>query len=593
MTINNKEVSDMEIGRQLDGRYKIVGILGKGGMGTVYLAENIKLKTLWAIKCIPAKTEGDKGLPVETEILKKLDHPALPRIFDVFEEDGKIYIVVDYIEGINLREYLESKGKFSEKEIIPWLIQLCDVLMYLHNQKPNPIIYRDMKPSNIILAKDGKIKLVDFGIAREYKEENQYDTVYIGTRGYAAPEQYGTGQTDARTDIYELGMTIYHLLSGKNPAELPEEIPPLQHYNEEISFELDAIVQKCIRKEPDQRYNSVSELLTDIEKLDMAKLDTAKLDTEDTELMAHKNPMVPSRLKQAGKYFCYKKLILCVIDNVEFASELAYVAANKTNFSVLLMDMNFECQKLAEFFNIKLKSNTDVSEYKKSQKGLLFINEAIENKKISKEIFEKACFRTHDPGRLYLLMHENKNHSLEQSLNLNIEKVLEHAYKYFDLSIAVVNGTIFDPVAHIIQLKSDYVILAPQTNVDSIYHYQNYIEYSQKKYDLPDEKIKYVAYDYKEGISLPLDKAKKSFGKGSYIGKITYQSNREKYRNLYTVYHRNAYKTISEEYLQILEHFNIIPKTSFVSDVAGKLEYVIKKSLGYINRHDRKEKAVK
>lgn len=251
-----------------DGRYKILKVLGQGGMSTVYLAENVKLGTLWAIKEISKVSHSKVDLLVEPNILKKLKHAALPRIFDIIEDDNSIYIIEDYIEGIPLDKKLIRCGKIQEQIVGEWGRQICDVLIYLHGLKPNPIIYRDMKPSNIMLTKEGKIKLVDFGIAREYKTESTNDTTYIGTRGYAAPEQYGTAQTDARTDIYSLGVTLYHLLTGKSPKNAPYEIRPIREIDESLSIGMEYIIDRCTKANPDQRYQSVEELIRDLENLD-------------------------------------------------------------------------------------------------------------------------------------------------------------------------------------------------------------------------------------------------------------------------------------------------------------------------------------
>ncbi|HQD29622.1 serine/threonine-protein kinase [Acetivibrio saccincola] len=244
-----------------DGKYRIIDILGKGGMSTVYLAENVRLGTLWAIKEISKEQNSKIDIYVEPNILKKLNHPALPRIFDIIENDEYFYIIMDYIDGYNLNEELNRCGKFPEDTVIDWAIQICDVLIYLHSFKPNPIIYRDMKPSNIMLTKDGKIKLIDFGIAREYKLSAITDTVYIGTRGYAAPEQYGSGQTNERTDIYSLGVTLYHFLTGIGPNDPPYQIKPIRCFDQSFSKELERVIDKCTRQNPHERYQSANELL--------------------------------------------------------------------------------------------------------------------------------------------------------------------------------------------------------------------------------------------------------------------------------------------------------------------------------------------
>lgn len=254
-------------GQLFDEKYKIIKQIGKGGMSIVYLAENIRLGTKWAIK-VARKDMGEKvDLLAEPNILKNLKHEALPRIIDIISNDNRIYIVEDYIEGTPLNVELKNQEKFSEKIVVEWAKQICNVLEYLHKQKPNPIIYRDMKPSNIILSKNKHIKLIDFGIAREYKEESEGDTTYIGTKGYAAPEQYGKAQSDARTDIYSLGITLYHLITGKSPLEPPYEIKPVREFDKNLSEGIEYIINKCTKQDPLQRYQSVNELLSDLNNI--------------------------------------------------------------------------------------------------------------------------------------------------------------------------------------------------------------------------------------------------------------------------------------------------------------------------------------
>lgn len=247
-----------------DGKYKILKVLGQGGMGEVYLAENIKLGTLWAIKTVRKNPNSKVDLLAEPNILRKLNHPSLPRIFDILEDEEYIYIVEDFVEGASLDKVLQSIERFPEKTVIEWAKQICDVLIYLHTLKPNPIIYRDMKPANLIVSNEGKVKLIDFGIAREFKEEAQSDTAYIGTRGYAAPEQYGTSQSDARTDIYSFGVTLYHLVTGKGPNEPPYEIRPIREFDSSLSQGLEYIIDKCTKQDPERRYQSVAKLLDDL-----------------------------------------------------------------------------------------------------------------------------------------------------------------------------------------------------------------------------------------------------------------------------------------------------------------------------------------
>ena len=253
------------IGTVIDGKYEILKKIGQGGMSIVYLAMDNRLNKQWAVKEIKKKANSDnrvvvQSLLAEANLLKKLDHPALPRIVDIIESPETIYVVMDYIEGESLNKVLERSGAQPQEYVINWARQLCDALQYLHSQ-PRPIIYRDMKPGNVMLTPNGNVKLIDFGIAREYKEQNLADTVSLGTKGYAAPEQFGgMGQTDARTDIYCLGVTIYHLVTGQNPCEPPYEIYPIRRFNPELSAGLEAIILKCTRMNPDERYQSCAEL---------------------------------------------------------------------------------------------------------------------------------------------------------------------------------------------------------------------------------------------------------------------------------------------------------------------------------------------
>lgn len=263
-----------QTGSVIDNKYEILKQIGKGGMSTVYLAMDKRLNKQWAVKEIN-KAANDKNnevvvqsLLAEANLMKRLDHPSLPRIVDIIDNGRTIYVIMDYIEGESLDKILNTNGPQPQALVVEWAKQLCNVLSYLHNQKP-PIIYRDMKPANIMLKPEGNLKLIDFGIAREYKQNNMTDTVSLGTRGYAAPEQFGgMGQTDARTDIYCLGVTLYHLLTGQNPAEPPYELYPIKQWNPSLSSGLEYIVQKCTQLNPDDRYQNCDELMYALEHYD-------------------------------------------------------------------------------------------------------------------------------------------------------------------------------------------------------------------------------------------------------------------------------------------------------------------------------------
>lgn len=255
----------LQIGSVLDGKYKILNKVGQGGMSVVYLAMNEKANKQWAVKEVRKDGVLDfesvrQGLVAETDILKKLNHPGLPSIIDVIDDNESFLIVMDYIEGRPLSKALEEYGAQPESSVIEWAKELCDVLGYLHTRTPK-IIYRDMKPANVMLKPDGHLTLIDFGTAREFKEKNLADTTCLGTIGYAAPEQFGgMGQTDERTDIYCLGATLYHLVTGMNPSEPPYEIRPIRQINPALSSGLEEIILRCTQRNPADRYQSTAEL---------------------------------------------------------------------------------------------------------------------------------------------------------------------------------------------------------------------------------------------------------------------------------------------------------------------------------------------
>ena len=260
----------IEIGTLIDNKYKILSRIGQGGMSTVYLAMNERANKPWAIKEIRKTDSVDfkiklESIKTETELLKTLSHPNLPSVIDIIDYEESILIVMDYIEGNTLSLAVSEYGPQPQEYVIEWAKQLCNVLGYLHSQNP-PIIYRDLKPGNIMLKPDGTIVLIDFGTARQYKESNIEDTTCLGTRGYAAPEQFGgKGQTDERTDIYCLGTTMYHLLTGKNPSEPPYEMYPIRYWNEKFSQGLERIILKCTQMNPEKRYHNCAEVLYDLD----------------------------------------------------------------------------------------------------------------------------------------------------------------------------------------------------------------------------------------------------------------------------------------------------------------------------------------
>lgn len=251
------------IGTVIDGKYEIITEIGRGGMSVVYLAMDRRLRKQWAVKEAKKKPGGNSNIyeltPIaEANLLKSLDHPNIVRIVDIVEQDGFIYIVEDFVEGESLAEEVK-KGPSTLESVVQWGTQLCDVLNYLHT-RTTPIIYRDMKPANVQLQPDGKtIKLLDFGIAKTYKPQKTSDTTNLGTRGYAAPEQFDAKrQSDARTDVFSLGITLRSLLMGKTPYDA-EFYDDIRKQNPAVTDGLIKVIAKATDQNPANRYQTAAE----------------------------------------------------------------------------------------------------------------------------------------------------------------------------------------------------------------------------------------------------------------------------------------------------------------------------------------------
>ena len=257
-----------EIGEIIDNRYELLAQIGRGGMSVVYVGFDKRLNRSVAVKEV-CKTKGNEvfidNIFYEAELLKKIDFKGFPRIYDIIDTKESVSIVMEYIEGKTLREVLNQGEALSEEKVIEWGKILCEMLLYLHSCNP-PIIYRDMKPSNIIITPTEQLYLIDFGIAKEYIEDDTSDTTCLGTRGYAAPEQFGeNGKIDQRTDIYCLGVTLHYLLTGKDPAKPPYELLPIRQWDSTRSKELERIIIKCTQLNPDDRYQTCTELMIALE----------------------------------------------------------------------------------------------------------------------------------------------------------------------------------------------------------------------------------------------------------------------------------------------------------------------------------------
>jgi len=260
----------------LKGRYKVLSLLGEGGMGSISLTYDLSLNKLCAVKGICKKGLSDlpekerdailKPFKKEAEMLASLRHPGLPCVTDYFTEKDVCYLVMDYIEGKDLETALQEYGEHGvpEELVVKWAKEILHALEYLHSQDP-PVIYRDMKPENVMLrASDGRIMLIDFGLARTINPLSQDTMTSIGTPAYA-PKELFQGQPQIRTDIYSLGATMHCLLTGIEP--LPFKFEPVRHIVPSLPADLEKIIIKSLKDNPDERFSTAAEMLHAIEKI--------------------------------------------------------------------------------------------------------------------------------------------------------------------------------------------------------------------------------------------------------------------------------------------------------------------------------------
>lgn len=261
----------------LHTRYKIMGVLGGGGMGTVYQARDLNftdVRKLVAIKEMQTIATDQalrasmlKTFRREANILATLNHPAIPKIFDFFDLNDRAYLVMEYINGSDLELLLSKTKELPIEKVIEWAADLCDVLDYLHNQKPDPIVFRDMKPSNVMIDSLGKVRLIDFGIAKTFVSGIKH--TMIGTEGYSAPEQY-KGDVTPQSDIYSLGATLHHLLTRKDPRLEPPfsfHERPIGTLNPKAPAELIGIVEKALSFNVSERFKSCAEMKEALDRL--------------------------------------------------------------------------------------------------------------------------------------------------------------------------------------------------------------------------------------------------------------------------------------------------------------------------------------
>lgn len=268
-------MSPLPPGSIVNNRYCVKKVLGEGAMSTVHLViDNESPGMMLALKEMKEELisdgEREEALALfqqEAELLLTLSHEGLPSVTDFFSEERCHYIVMEFVPGNTLQAVLDSrKSPCSVEELIPIIEQILDILDYLHHQNP-PVIFRDLKPSNIMVTPQGKVKLIDFGIARNFKPGKDRDTHIMGTPGFSAPEQYGKGQTDPRSDIYSLGATIYYLLTMEDVTQFSFNFPSATEFNEKIPFWMANLILKCLQNPPGSRFHSAIEMKAYMEEM--------------------------------------------------------------------------------------------------------------------------------------------------------------------------------------------------------------------------------------------------------------------------------------------------------------------------------------
>ncbi len=252
----------------ITGRYRLGKLLGSGGFGAVYLAEDLRLQRVVAIKiCSTRSLPSDETAQAaqlfqsEALTLARLRHPGLTAVWDYFSQDDEWFLVMEYVPGQTLRDVLkQAGGRLPIGQVIDYTRQLCEVLRYLHEQ-PHPIVFRDLKPGNIMVTPEGELKLIDFGIARLFTPGKVTDTAQFGTPGYAPPEQYG-GQTEPRSDIYSLGAVVHQMVTGHNPGASPFALPPARMVDPTLPPEIEMAIVRATALKPADRFPNVNDFCT-------------------------------------------------------------------------------------------------------------------------------------------------------------------------------------------------------------------------------------------------------------------------------------------------------------------------------------------
>ena len=313
----------------LNKKYKVIDFLAQGGMSRVYLTEDLEIGSKVVVK--ERLFSDDTGLDLytlheiffrEAEIMCHFDHSGLPKVYEVFRENNNAYLVMEYIKGNTLEEVMNSlEGPVEIEKAVRWTIELADIIYYLHNSFDKPLVYRDLKPSNIIVTEEDKLKLIDFGTVRYYNpnKEKDTDTFRLGSPGYAPPEQYeGGGQTTPRTDVFSLGVILYQMLTKYDPTVTPLEFAPMNVLNPFVTQELEDIINHAIELNPSKRFNSAKDFKRELERYLGIKPSS---DTSSVKLFepSKKSDKINSYIGATFYYFTSAALLILLVLTLFFS----------------------------------------------------------------------------------------------------------------------------------------------------------------------------------------------------------------------------------------------------------------------------------
>lgn len=302
----------------LGGKYEILKCIHSKGMANVYLVQDTTLGKQWCLKEIRKSQAGRKNIEYisllqEAKILRSLNNERIPRITMIEEDGDSLFVIMDFLDGVTLKDFVTEKGRIPEEMAVKWMVQIVQIVGYLHSERNNkkPIFYRDMKPDNLMIRSNGSINLFDFGISEKVESKDQLPVYTLGTPGYVAPEQKRKDlPIDLRSDIYAMGMTFYFMLTGVDPRGfIGEKLKPISDWSPDVSSELIKIVNKCIEENPNDRYQNCEEL--------QYALENYRYSDEKHRSSARRKVRAVTTLAVLGLFICICSIIPFYMNSVQ------------------------------------------------------------------------------------------------------------------------------------------------------------------------------------------------------------------------------------------------------------------------------------